>query len=262
MRYSDALACVEAPSVAAALRRSLDLHPLGDWTDDARKLCVLPQDAYPEHAGPLDYTRAVLSPDTFSAPWSSRRGSRKSPAPRSVVTTGDSCLGSCYRGSWVPVRLEARLRVRLRRQVCPFGCRVQCPVPRLGHLSVVSAFPRHPGPRQAPCYPLPLDRPAYPLGFVLAAPHFAPQWFAVHRRQGSRVGLPTTRCRPPPARPTGWAAAGIVRHHSRRECVQSPEILGPCRERAVGSQESDSAGDIYYINSGTPSSFDDGVISW
>ena len=47
VRYGDALACVEAPSAAAALRRSLDLHPLGDWTDDARKLAVFPQDAYP-----------------------------------------------------------------------------------------------------------------------------------------------------------------------------------------------------------------------
>ena len=61
VRYGDALACVEAPSVAAALRRSLDLHPLGDWTDDARDLVVFPQDAYPDHAGPHDYTRAVLN---------------------------------------------------------------------------------------------------------------------------------------------------------------------------------------------------------
>ena len=61
VRYGDALACVEAPSAAAALRRSLDLHPLGDWTDDARKLAVSPQDTYPEHAGPHDYTRAVLN---------------------------------------------------------------------------------------------------------------------------------------------------------------------------------------------------------
>ena len=61
VRYGDALACVEAPSAAAALRRSLDLHPLGDWTDDARKLVVFPQDAYPDHAGPHDYTRAVLN---------------------------------------------------------------------------------------------------------------------------------------------------------------------------------------------------------
>ena len=45
VRYGDALACVEAPSAAAALRRSLDLHPLGDWTDDARKLDAFPQDA-------------------------------------------------------------------------------------------------------------------------------------------------------------------------------------------------------------------------
>ena len=61
VRYGDALACVEAPSAAEALRRSLDLHPLGDWTDDARELVVFPQDAYPDHAGPHDYTRAVLN---------------------------------------------------------------------------------------------------------------------------------------------------------------------------------------------------------
>ena len=61
VRYGDALACVEAPSAAAALRRSLDLHPLGDWTDDARELVVFAQDAYPDHAGPHDYTRAVLN---------------------------------------------------------------------------------------------------------------------------------------------------------------------------------------------------------
>ena len=59
VRYGDALACVEVPSAAEALRRSLDLHPLGDWTDDARKLTVFPQDAYPDHAGPHDHTRAV-----------------------------------------------------------------------------------------------------------------------------------------------------------------------------------------------------------
>ena len=52
--------CVEASSAAAAVRRSLDLHPLGDWTDDARELVVFPQDAYPDHAGTHDYTRVVL----------------------------------------------------------------------------------------------------------------------------------------------------------------------------------------------------------
>ena len=61
VRHGDALAWVEAPSEAAAVRRSLELHPLGDWTDDARHLVVFPQDAYPENAGPHDYTRAVLN---------------------------------------------------------------------------------------------------------------------------------------------------------------------------------------------------------
>ena len=60
VRHGDALACVEAPSAAQAIRRSLDLHALGDWTDDARELVVFPQDAYAENAGPHDYTRAVL----------------------------------------------------------------------------------------------------------------------------------------------------------------------------------------------------------
>ena len=60
VRHGDALACVEAPSAPEALRRSLDLHAFGDWTDDARELVVFPQDAYPENAGPHDYTRAVL----------------------------------------------------------------------------------------------------------------------------------------------------------------------------------------------------------
>ena len=61
VRHGDALAWVEAPSAPQALRRSLDLHSLGDWTDDARELVVFPQDAYPENAGPHDYTRAMLS---------------------------------------------------------------------------------------------------------------------------------------------------------------------------------------------------------
>ena len=42
VRYGDALAWVEAPTDAGAVRRSLDLHPLGDWTDDARELAVFP----------------------------------------------------------------------------------------------------------------------------------------------------------------------------------------------------------------------------
>ena len=55
------LAWVETPLAPAALRRSLDLNRLGDWTDDARQLVVFPQDAYAENAGSHDYTRVVLN---------------------------------------------------------------------------------------------------------------------------------------------------------------------------------------------------------
>ena len=75
VRQGDALAWVEAPSAAAAVQRSLELHPLGDWTDDAGALVVFPQDAYPEYAGRHDYTRAVLN----AGPPPRRRR----PAPRS-----------------------------------------------------------------------------------------------------------------------------------------------------------------------------------
>ena len=45
MRSGDALAWVDAPSEADAVRRSLDLHSVGDWTDDARQLVVFPSHA-------------------------------------------------------------------------------------------------------------------------------------------------------------------------------------------------------------------------
>ena len=60
VRYGDEFAWVKAPTEAEAVRRSLDLHPLGDWTDDARELVVFPQAAYPDNTGRHDYTRAVL----------------------------------------------------------------------------------------------------------------------------------------------------------------------------------------------------------
>ena len=37
VQYGDTLPWVEAPSEAAAVRRSLEPHPLGDRTDDARR---------------------------------------------------------------------------------------------------------------------------------------------------------------------------------------------------------------------------------
>ena len=61
VRYGDALAWVEAPSEAAAVRRSFGLHSLGDWTDDARHVVAFPQDAYADHSGSHDSIRAVLT---------------------------------------------------------------------------------------------------------------------------------------------------------------------------------------------------------
>ena len=86
VRYGDALAWVEAPSEATAVRRSLDLYRLGDWTDDARELVVFPQDAYPENAGPHDDTRAVLN----ATPPASRRPRTRPRRARSALALG--CL--------------------------------------------------------------------------------------------------------------------------------------------------------------------------
>ena len=82
VRYGDALAWVEASSAPKALRRSLDLYRLGDWTDDARELVVFPQDDYPDNAGPHDYTRAVLRAN----PPRPRHPRQRAVASRSVLT--------------------------------------------------------------------------------------------------------------------------------------------------------------------------------
>ena len=60
VRHGDALAWVEAPMEAVSVRRSLELHPLGDWTDDARERVAFHQDAYSDHSRPHACTRAVL----------------------------------------------------------------------------------------------------------------------------------------------------------------------------------------------------------
>ena len=54
VRYSDSLAWVEAPTADAAVQRSLGLHPLGDWTDDAGELLVVRSGCVPgERRGPM-----------------------------------------------------------------------------------------------------------------------------------------------------------------------------------------------------------------
>ena len=88
VRNGDALAWVEAPSARQALRRSLDLHPLGDLTDDAREFVVFPQDDYPAHARRHDYTRAVLNAEP--PPLERRRARPRGPTSSLAL----SCLAA------------------------------------------------------------------------------------------------------------------------------------------------------------------------
>lgn len=107
VRFGGALARVEAPSEAAAVRRSLELHPLGDWTDDARRLVACPQDAYPDHSGPDDYTRAVRRAKAAPGRPSRRRG-LSSRSPLSMRSSSRTARLTRFRGmarSVDPVRL-------------------------------------------------------------------------------------------------------------------------------------------------------------
>ena len=95
VRYGAALAWVEAPSGEAAVRRSLDLHPFGDWTDDARRLVVFPVNAYPLNSGPHDYTRAVLNADLPSLrALPSRRTPRARTRASHRVSRAAACVAS------------------------------------------------------------------------------------------------------------------------------------------------------------------------
>ena len=115
VRNCDALAWVEAPSAPAAPRRSLELHPLGDSTDDMCQLAVCAQDAYPNYTGPHDYTRAVIHahPASHQRP---RAPSRRQQSPsRSAPSSLPSLLrrracGSLRSGADRPA-LSIRSRV-------------------------------------------------------------------------------------------------------------------------------------------------------
>ena len=177
VRYGHALAWVEARSEAAAVRRSLDLHPLGDWTDDARELVVFPQDAYPEHAGPHDYTRAALN--AGPPPWA-RRGARlraslalaclagvlspwvsstrpqqtrgaASRSPPSTVAPRTTRSGTTP----IPSRSSAKSSVRSERSTGPTPAPASHPRPRRTsstsslrvRRTIPACVPRTPGPR-------------------------------------------------------------------------------------------------------------------
>ena len=149
VRYGDALACVEAPSAAAALRRSLDLHPLGDWTDDARKLTVFPQDAYPEHAGPHDYTRAVLNAEP---PPLKRRRARPGGPGSSLVL---SCLFAMLAlGLVAGVSAETwrGLTVAPEHRCAPYDKRRDYPYPQSVERAIVRELGAVYGPYTGTCF--------------------------------------------------------------------------------------------------------------
>ena len=127
VRYGDALACVQAPSAAAALRRSLDLYPLGDWTDDARELVVFPEDVYPDHAGPHDYTRAVLNAE----PPPPHRRPVRSRGPGSSLAL--SCVAAALAlGLVVSASAETwrGLTVAPEYRCAPYNKKRDCPYPQ------------------------------------------------------------------------------------------------------------------------------------
>ena len=114
VRYGDSLAWVEAPTAAAAVQRSLGLHPLGDWTDDTAELVVFPQDAYPENTGAHDYTRAVLN---ANPPPKRRRAGPGKPRPAHplgcfAVVGGPSWIESAWRVTWCGGVCGPRARTR------------------------------------------------------------------------------------------------------------------------------------------------------
>ena len=86
VRYGDAFAWVEAPTAASAVRRSLDLYSLGDWTDDARKLVVFPQSAYSDNSvvGLAAWTGSRHRPARFGTDSKRRNSSTEFANPRVI----------------------------------------------------------------------------------------------------------------------------------------------------------------------------------
>ena len=151
VRYGNALACVEAPSEAAAVRRSLDLHRSGDWTDDARQLVAFPQDAYPDHAGPHDYTRAVLHANP-PPPRRRRVGPYK---PRSSVTLtwlaaglvlGFTLVSDVYGETW------RGLTVAPEHRCAPYDKRRDYPYPQSVENDIVRTLGAVYGPYTGTCF--------------------------------------------------------------------------------------------------------------
>ena len=146
VRYGEALAWVEAQSEAAAVRRSLDLHPLGDWTDDARDLVVFPQDAYPDNSGPHDYTRAVLN---AGPPPKARRGARLTPSLTLAFLAGLLTLGLTHDASSETWR---GLTITPEHRCAPYDKKRDYPYPQSVEHEIVRALGAVYGPYTGTCF--------------------------------------------------------------------------------------------------------------
>ena len=145
VQFGDALAWVEARSEAAAVRRSLDLHRLGDWTDDARELVVFRQDAYPDYAGPHDYTRAVLN---AGPPPRARRGARlkASLALACVAVLALAFLDTASADTW------RGLTVAPEHRCAPYDKKRDYPYPQSVERDIVRALGAVYGPYTGRCF--------------------------------------------------------------------------------------------------------------
>ena len=149
VRYGDALAWVEAPSATQALCRSLDLHRLGDWTDDLRELVAFPQDGYRDHAGLHDYTRAVLRANPPS-----RQRRRVPPrGPRSRLALG--CLAAVVALGLVDVASAETWRgltVADERRCVPYDKKRDYPYPQSVERDIVRELGVVYGPYTGTCF--------------------------------------------------------------------------------------------------------------
>ena len=152
VRFGDALAWVEARSEAAAVRRSLDLHPLGDWTDDARRLVIFPQDAYPENAGPHDYTRVVLN---AASPSRVRRR-----APRRRPSVALACLAAFLAFGLVHIASAETWRgltIAPEHRCAPYDKARDYPYPQSVERDIVRALGAVYGPYTGRCFDSPRE---------------------------------------------------------------------------------------------------------
>ena len=147
VRFADSLAWVEAPSEAGAVRRSLDLHRLGDCTDDARQLVAFPQDAYPDHSGPHDYPRAVLN--AGPSPRACRRAPRRTPPLALAFLAGLLALGLAHDASSETWR---GLTVAPEHRCAPYDKARDYPYPQSVEQDIVRALGAVYGPYTGTCF--------------------------------------------------------------------------------------------------------------